>query len=162
MTIYADVLVVINIYITYGLLYLTSCFSSARLGRGRMLIASVVSGLYSLIIIVPDITDGIIGVSKLIFSLVLLRIAFGRVSRKQYIRLIPIFFCVNFAFAGIMLALWLFVAPRGMYYNNSIVYFDIDTVTLLILTFVCYAVLSLVHRFTQSRVPTDTVYECRI
>lgn len=160
--IYADVLVVINIYITYGLLYLTSCFSSAKTGRGRLFLASVLSGFYSLIIIVPGITEGIIGISKLLFSLAFLKVAFGRVSKKQYIRLILIFFCVNFAFAGIMLALWLFVAPNGMYYNNSIVYFDIDTVTLLILTLVCYAVLSLAQRFLQSRVPSDTVYECRI
>ena len=160
--IYADVLVVINIYITYALLALTSAISRVSAGRGRTLLASVLSGLYSLIIIVPDITDGIIGITKLIFSLVLLRTAFGKLSRKQNIRVYLIFFGVNFAFAGIMLALWLFAAPEGMYYNSSVVYFDIDTVTLLILTVVCYAVLSLIHRFISSRTPADTVYECRI
>ena len=160
--IYADVLVIINIYITYGLLSLTACFSSVKGSRLRMFITSVLSGLYSLIIIVPNISNGIIGITKLLFSLALLRIAFGKVSKKQYVRLFIIFFCVNFAFAGIMLAVWLFAAPKGMYYNSSIVYFDIDTVTLLFLTVICYAVLSLVHRITLTRTPSDTVYECRI
>lgn len=160
--IYADVLVVINIYITYALLTLTAFFSHMKAGRGRILFASVLSGLYSLIIIVPGISDGIIGITKLIFSLVLLRTAFGRLSRKQNIRVYLIFFGVNFAFAGIMLALWLFAAPEGMYYNSTVVYFDIDTPTLLVLTVVCYAVLSLIHRLASSRTPPDTVYECRI
>ena len=160
--IYADVLVLINIYITYALLLLTSVFSRVSTGRGRMLVASVLSGLYSLIITVPDISDGIIGTTKLLFSLLLLRTAFGKLSRKQNVRLCLIFFGVNFAFAGIMLALWLFLSPAGMYYNSTIVYFDIDTVTLLILTVVCYAVLSLIHRIVSSRTPSDTVYECRI
>lgn len=160
--IYADVLVVINVYITYGLLSLTSLFASMKESRGRMLIASVLSGFYSLIIILPSVSDLTIGVTKLLFSLLLIRIAFSRVSKKQYLRLLVIFFCVNFAFAGIMLAVWLFAAPKGMYYNSSIVYFDIDTVTLLFLTVICYAVLSIVHRITLTRTPPDTVYECRI
>lgn len=160
--IYADVLVVINIYITYGLLSLSAYFSRLKASRGRLLAASVLSGIYSLIIIVPNITDGIITVTKLLFSLVLLRTAFGKLSRKQFTRLFLVFFGVNFAFAGVMLALWLFASPAGMYYNSSIVYFDIDTVTLLVLTFVCYAVLSLIHRFISSRTPPDTVYECTL
>ena len=160
--IYADVLVVINVYVTYALISLTSRFSSAKTGRGRCFLASVLSGFYSLIIIVPGISDAVIGITKLIFSFALLRIAFGKVSKKQYLRLFLVFFCVNFVFAGIMLALWLFLSPAGMYYNSSIVYFDIDTVTLLILTLICYAILSLINRLVASRTPSDTVYECRL
>ncbi len=160
--IYADVLVVINVYITYGLISLTACFSRMKRSRVRILLASVISGFYSLIILFPGISEGIVSATKLIFSLILLRVAFGKVSRKQKLRLFAVFFCVNFAFAGLMMAVWFFLSPDGMYYNSSIVYFDIDTVTLLILTLVCYAVLSVIHRFVSSRIPPDTVYECKI
>lgn len=160
--IYADVLVVINVYITYGLILLTSCFSRMKRNRIRILLASVISGFYSLIILFPGISEGIVGATKLFFSLILLRVAFGKVSKKQKLRLFLVFFCVNFAFAGLMLAVWLFLSPDGMYYNSSIVYFNIDTVTLLLLTLICYVVLSAAHRFISSRIPSDTVYECKI
>lgn len=160
--IYADVLVIINIYITYILLVLTSVFASVKRNTGRLAVASVLSGFYALIIIVPGIGDGAISISKAIFSVALLFLAFGKVSRRSFYRLAAVFFCVNFAFAGIMLALWLFVAPEGMYYNSSVVYFDIDTGTLIILTVVCYLVLSVIHRFMRKKVPRDSVYDCRI
>jgi stage II sporulation protein GA (sporulation sigma-E factor processing peptidase) len=130
--------------------------------RIRILLASVISGFYSLIILFPGISEGIVSATKLFFSLILLRVAFGKVSRKQKLRLFLVFFCVNFAFAGLMLAVWLFLSPDGMYYNSSIVYFDIDTVTLLLLTLICYVVLFAAHRFISSRIPPDTVYECKI
>lgn len=160
--IYADVLVIINIYITYILLVLTAVFGGVKRHAGRLAVASVLSGFYSLIIIIPDISDAVISLSKLFFSLLMLFISFGKVSRKAFLRLGAVFFCVNFAFAGVMLALWLFVAPEGMYYNSSVVYFDIDTGTLILLTVVCYLVLSLIHRFMQKKVPRDSVYDCTV
>lgn len=160
--IYADVLVIINIYITYILLMLTAVFGGVKRNAGRLAVASVLSGVYALIIIVPDISNTVISLSKALFSLVMLFIAFGKVSRKSFFRLAAVFFCVNFAFAGVMFALWIFVAPDGMYYNSSVVYFDIDTGTLILLTVVCYIALSLIHRFMQKKVPRDSVYDCTV
>ncbi len=160
--IYADVLVIINIYITYIILMLTSAFGGVKRNAGRLAVASVLSGLYSLIILVPDVSNTVISITRMFFSFFMLFIAFGRVSRKSFLRLAAAFFAVNFAFAGVMLALWLFVSPEGMYYNSSVVYFDIDTGTLIILTVVCYFALSLISRFIQKRVPRDSVYDCVI
>lgn len=160
--IYADVLVIINIYITYALLALTGALIRKKKSPLRMVAASVLSGFYSLIILIPGITEGIIGLSKLFFSVLLVFIAFPLKGKKQIIKATGAFFIVNFAFGGLMLALWLFVAPSGMYYNNSIVYFDIDTGVLLFLTVVCYVILSIGERFISRRAPKGTVYDCTL
>ncbi len=160
--IYADVLVIINIYITYGLLSLTAIFCKKQKSRPRVLVSSVLSGFYALIILIPNISDTVISLSKLAFSALMLLIAFGRMNKKQFFKAYLTFFLVNFVFGGLMLALWLFVMPKGMYYNSSIVYFEIDTVTLLLLTLVCYFVLSFLDRFVRHKSPADTVYDCKI
>ncbi len=160
--IYADVLVIINIYITYILLSVSGTVLRRRQNTAGKVIASVLSGFYSLIILVPRISDFTIGISRLIFSALIVYIAFRKSNRKEYLRAYAVFFAVNFIFAGFMLAVWLFIAPEGMYFSNSVVYFDIDAGALIILTVVCYMLLSLGHRLISHRVPLDTVYDCKI
>lgn len=160
--IYADVLVVINIYITYILLSATALLLHKRQSTAGKVIASVVSGFYSLIILIPQISDLSVGISRAVVSVLLIFIAFPKASKKEIFRTCVAFFAVNFIFAGFMFALWLFVAPEGMYFSNSIVYFDIDAGMLIFMTVLCYGVINLCHRFISHRVPVNTVYDCEI
>lgn len=160
--IYADVLVVLNIYVTYALLSLTGIICRKKRSPLRLLLSSAVSGLYSLVILVPYLNEVLLSVSRIPFALLLVYIAFSFSEKRVFLRLSFCFFAVSFAFAGLMLCLWLFFSPQGMYYNNGIVYFNIDTVTLVLLTVVCYLLLSLSHRFIKSKVPQNTIYDCEI
>ena len=89
-------------------------------------------------------------------------VAFGYKSPKSFLRINLSFLLCSFLFAGIMLALWYFICPGGMYFNGSVVYFDIDILTLCVLTVVCYIFLKLFDRFFKSRAPVNTVFLCRV
>ena len=160
--IYADVLVIINNYRAYILLSATGLLLRKKQSITGKAVASVLSGFYSLIILIPEINDFLIGVTRMIFSVLLILIAFPKSSKREYVREYAAFFAVNFIFAGFMLAVWLFIAPDGMYFSNSVVYFDIDAGMLIILTVICYAVLNFAQRLLSHRVPVDTVYDCKI
>lgn len=160
--IYADILFVLNVYITYGLLLLTSFIAKTPSGRLRLLFASLLSGLYSLIILVPDISDTAVSLSRVPVCFLLIFVGFKVTNRRHFLRLTVSFFGVNFAFAGLMLALWYFFSPDSMYYNNGIVYFDIDALTLVVLTAVCWTVLKLICKFLSFRAPHNTVYNLHI
>lgn len=160
--IYVDVLVVLNIYVTYALLSLTGIICRKKRSPLRLLLSSVISGLYSLVILVPDLNEVLLSVSRIPLALLVVYIAFSFSGKREFLRLGFCFFAVSFAFAGVMLCLWLFFSPQGMYYNNGIVYFNIDTVTLVLLTVVCYLLLNLSHRFIKSKVPENTIYDCEI
>lgn len=160
--IYADVLVVLNIYVTYALLSLTGIICRIKRSPLRLFLSSALAGIYSLTILVPNVSETLMAVTRIPIALLLCFIAFGFVSRRAFLRCSLCFFAVSFGFAGVMLFLWLFFAPKGMYYNNGIVYFNIDTATLVLLTIVCYAVLSLCHRYIKSKTPVNTVYDCEI
>lgn len=49
--------------------------------------------------------------------------------------------------------------PAEDAFSNGIVYFDIDVLTLAVLTVLCYAAVSLMHRLTEFKAPKNTVYE---
>ena len=159
--IYADILFVLNVYITYGLLLLTAFISKTSVSRPRLLLSSLLSGLYSLIILV-EVSDLVLSLSRIPVCFLLIFVGFRVMNKRHFLRLTVSFFGVNFGFAGLMLALWYFFAPDSMYYNNGIVYFDIDALTLVVLTAVCWLVLRCIFRVLSFRVPHNTVYDLHI
>lgn len=160
--IYADILYVLNVYITYGLLLLTGLISKTELKRLRLLLSSLLSGLYSLIILVPDISENLVAMSRIPACLLLVLVGYKVINKRHFLRLTVCFFAVNFAFAGLMFALWYFFSPQNMYYNNGIVYFDIDAVTLVVLTAVCWVLLKIICKIVSFRAPHNTVYDLHI
>lgn len=160
--IYADILFVLNVYITYGLLLLTSFVSKTPFKRLRLLSASLLSGLYSLIILIPELSSTALSLSRVPVSLLFIFVGFSAMNRRHFLRLTVSFFGVNFGFAGLMFVLWYFFAPDSMYYNNGIVYFDIDALTLVVLTAVCWVLLKFIYKFLSLRVPHNTVYDLHI
>ncbi len=160
--IYADVLVVLNLYVTYALLTLTGIICRKKRNTLKIFLASLVAGFYSLIILLPDIAERVTALTGIPFGIFLCFAAFGFINKKAFLKLCLSFFAVCFTFAGLMLFLWLFFAPEGMYFSNGIIYFDISTVKLVVLTIVCYAFISLCSRLLKNRTPADTVYDCEI
>lgn len=160
--IYADILFVLNVYITYGLLLMTSFISKTSLKRLRLLLASLLSGLYSLIILVPDISESLIAFSRIPVCFMIVFVGYKVLNKRHFFRLTVSFFGVNFAFAGLMFALWYFFSPDSMYYNNGIVYFDIDAVTLVVLTAVCWVVLKGICKVLSFKSSHNTVYDLHI
>ena len=137
--IYVDVLVAINIFVTYLLLAASAFFSAVQARRWRLLLASLLGGASSLLIFLPPSPWWLLLPVKLLCGALLVWAAFGFGSRRKFLRSFAAFFAVNFAFAGIMLALWLTLHPEGMFYQNGAVYFDIGLVTFIVFACACYA-----------------------
>lgn len=160
--IYADVLIVINLYVTYFLLLSVSLLCRESAERMRLLLSSLFGAFYSLTVLLPE---------KFYYVTVFLRvvafcfpvfIAFGFRNLKRFLRLNVCYLLCNFFFAGLMFALWYFVCPAGMYYNGSVVYFDIDILTLVIFTVVCYGFVKLFDLLFKTRAPINTVFYCKV
>ena len=160
--IYADVLFILNTYITYAILLLTGLFLQASPKRLRLLFASIIGGFASLLILIPQVSDTFLGVVRLVLCLGLPLVSFSYKGIRVLIRQMTVFLIINFIFAGIMFALWYFVNPKAMYYNTGIVYFDIDAMSLIVITAVCYFTVKLFSRITRQRAPKNTIYDVYI
>lgn len=161
-TIYVDVLIIINIYINYGLLLLSSVIGKINAERLRILLASLFGGIYSLIILVPSISDTAVSVSRIPALAVMVLLAFGYGSRKEYIRASLIFLGINLVFAGAMFMLWFLVSPGNMYYNGGVVYFGIDALTLVLMTIGAYLIIRLISFFSKRKTTHGFTYNLRI
>lgn len=160
--IYADVLVIVNVYITYLLIKSTALLLKEDPDRLRLFAASLLGGIYSLTVLLPESLSGLLAAFRLVAAGFFIFISFGFRSIKIFLRQWICFLICSFIFAGLMFALWYFICPAGMYFNGSVVYFDIDILTLVILTVVCYGFLKLFDLFFRTRAPVNTIYNLKV
>lgn len=160
--IYADILIAVNIIVNYLLLRATAVIAGCQHKTLRIVLSSAAGGVFSLMIFIENIPFILSFVIKILFLVFMVYVAFGCKSLKAFLKCCGSFFLSNFAFAGIMLALSITVMPNAAIYKNGIVYFDIDIFTLTISSVICYAILSLISRFTKSRIPQKSIYSLRI
>lgn len=159
-TIYVDVLVAVNFFINYFLLLASAKFLTVPVKRGRLAAASGLGALFSLSILLPEIPAALSLLIKLAMSSAIVLSAFGYGGVKRFVRNTAAFYIINFGFAGLMLALWYFFAPQGLMIRNSVVYLNISPVLLILLSVVCYFIISLVNRITGRQMPKELF--CRI
>lgn len=160
--IYADVLFILNVYITYALLMLTALFLGVRAKRLRLLAASIIGGIGSFIILLPEINAVFLGVIRLVLCLVFCLAGFSFVSIRQTLRQAATFLGVNFLFAGLMFAVWYFISPTAVYYNTGVVYFDIDALSLVAVTAVCYFAVKVFGSLYRMKTPENTLYDVTV
>ena len=160
--VYADVLFVTNMLITYLLLKLVSAVFSVKRIAVRMILASVLGGAFAFYILVPEQHLLITLFIKLSFSTAIILSGFKISSMRQFLKLLLGFYAVSFAFAGIMIAAWILIKPSGMVINNSIVYFNISVPLLVVSSAVCYAGIWIVQRVISKRVPRESVCDVTV
>jgi stage II sporulation protein GA (sporulation sigma-E factor processing peptidase) len=159
-TIYIDILVGINLFINYLLLLCVSKFLTIDGKRKRLIAAASLGAVYSLAILLPEVPPVFSLLTKLLMSLSIVITAFGYKGLRELIRETIAFYLTSFAFAGFMLVLWYFFAPQGLLIRNSVVYFNISPLGLILLTLICYVGITLFHRITGRQMPKNL--NCRL
>jgi stage II sporulation protein GA (sporulation sigma-E factor processing peptidase) len=157
MTVYADILLVINLFVNYALLMCSSMIMKRNSRPLRILLGASVGALYGLVIFLPALPKAAELILRLIATALIVFAAFGYKNLRYFLRSFFTFFAVSLGFGGIMLVLWVTVAPVGMVYNNGAVYFDINLVVLAVSTVVSFAVISLISHFTARTAPKESV-----
>ncbi|MBQ5968872.1 MAG: sigma-E processing peptidase SpoIIGA [Clostridia bacterium] len=157
MTVYADILFFLNLYVNYFLLRLTQALSHEPLRRLRLTGGAVLGGGYAMIIFC-SLPHWALTLTRVIVAAGLVFVAFGRGTVRRFLRLFATFFAVNFAFAGLMFALWFFVRPRSLLCFGSVVYFDLNVPLLVLFTALCYGLLTLARKLIALRRPPDALF----
>jgi len=149
-TVYVDVLLVVNYVVTAVLLAGTAKLLGTGIPRRRIVLASLLGAFGSLSIFSPF--TGFLPMLgfRILLSAAILLVALPWAGWAQFLKGWAVFFAVNFFFAGVMLGVWLLLAPRGMIYQGGVVYFNINPLTLLISTAAAYALLGLIQRFSRA------------
>ena len=160
--IYADILVAVNMIVNYLLLRASCAVTGADCRTVRLFLSAAAGGLYSMIIFVNGIPPFVSFLIKLVFLLFMVAVAFGAKSLKSFAKNCAAFFIANFVFAGVMLAISTFVSPHGALYVNGVAYFDINIITLVAVSVICYIILSVLSRLARNRAPAQSIYEITV
>ncbi len=150
-TVYVDVLVFINLVCDYLVLLFTKKILHISVKGYRLILGSIFCALLSpLCLFFED--SFIYGIALGAATAALgVFVTFGRCCIGKYIKRLCCFFCVNFLYSGFMICIYLLYKPQGMVIINNVVYFQISPVLLIILTLVCYFILTLFDRLIASR-----------
>lgn len=157
-TIYLDILLILNIYVNFFLLSATAKFTHTRLPLGRCVLSASLGSLFALIIFLPTMNAFLPLVIKLFAAVVVVWLAFGFKSKKQFLRLVGFFYAINFLFAGVMMALSLLASPNFMMAHNSYFYIDFSLITLVVSTIVAYFSISLLRFFLDRKACAEEKY----
>ena len=157
MVVYADVLLIVNLFVNYALLLCSSMIMKKHTQRLRILLGAAIGAFYGFVVFLPELPSLAEFALRFAATVLIVLGAFGYKNLPSFLRSFFTFFAVSFAFGGIMLVLWVTVAPIGMIYNNGAVYFDIDLAVLAVSTVVSFGVVSLIAHFTARRAPKDSI-----
>ena len=160
--IYIDVLIALNIIIGWLLILAASKILRVTPTPFRLLFASFLSGVYSLLILAPEMMFIISLLIKLILSVSIVAVAFKPTTVRELIRYIAAFFLVNFTFAGIMMAIYFLFKPRGMAFNNGAVYFNFSFTSLLACAAAAYVLVSLFGLSLKRKSADGDLYDVEI
>ena len=160
--IYIDVLFVVNFFITFFLLLVTTKFSKRSDKLWRTVLASFIGGIYSLVILWDNLNFALSIFGKLAAACIMILIAYKFTGIKAYIKEVVIFFFVNLLFVGIMVGLWLIFKPKGVVINNSTVYFNISARVLLISAFIAYVISAVIIRIYNNKTARKELYSVTV
>lgn len=138
MVVYADILLTVNLIIDFFLLKITLKILKVTPKTLRLVLASFTGALFSLYIFLPQSPILIELAIQFLMSCVLVLICIGFGTFKRFIRAVATLFCVTLIYAGGMIALWQLFKPSGMVINNSVVYFNISPIILIVSTVIGY------------------------
>lgn len=160
--VYADVLIVINILLNYLLLRADAALTSSSFKTWRLFISSLLGGLFSLVIFIENLSYILNIIIKIFILSIMVLTAFEIRSVKTFLKHFFAFTASNFIFGGIFLAINILFLPNSTLYNNGIIYFDIDILSLTIVSIICYCILNLINLHIKNKTPQKSIYDIKI
>lgn len=141
MTIYIDVLFVVNMFINYFLLLVSCTLAKTSCSRGRILLSSILGGVYCVFAFMSQLSAFEDVFLKILITVLMTLIAFKFLSFPHFLRCSVIFLTVGFLFGGILYGVYFLAKPDFMDIKNSSVYFHISPVLLIICSATVYIIL---------------------
>lgn len=162
MIVYADILILVNFTVDYFLLLLAARFLHKKTKLHRLLLGAAAGGAFSLYIFLPQSNFFVQSAVQILMCAALCLISFGFGGIKAFFKNVAVLFCVNFAYSGAMIAVWLIFKPYGMAINNSVVYFNISPLFLILFSVLGYIAVSILRRVLENKFPQNTSCEVTV
>lgn len=164
MFIYADVLIIVNIYVDFLLIQSAKVMTHSPMKTTRGIFAALIGSLFSLMIFLPHMPLWLMMSAKLLSSAVIVFTAFGYESRRKFIKRLFVFYLTAFVYGGLGTGLAYITGGKLLISRNGILYADFSLPALVITSIAAYACIAVYKHFTdvseEGAVYTVIVSDC--
>lgn len=158
MYIYAEYLLLENLIINYIILYVTKRFTRTDTNKLRLILASGIGALYTLVIFYPKLMFMSKFLVKISISVLMIIIAFNPAKFKKFLKIFATFYVVSFVFAGASLALFYLTNVR-IYVGKGIFYIkDFPIKILVIAITLSWILIKITWGYIQGKISKDNTY----
>lgn len=154
MTVYADVLILLNFIVDYLILSVCVKILSTYVKPIRLIFGSLIGALLSLAIFLPYFGVCLEILFIILSSALISVVTFGVKGFKLFLKRYAVFLMVNIIYNGLMTALWIFVKPNSMAINNGITYFNISPFEFIIAAVVFYLIIRIFQIIIKKHSPS--------
>lgn len=121
MTVYADMIFLLNFCVDLLLLWLTMTIRKQRTPFWRLIVAALLGAVYAVMMLAPALPWFFTWTAKLLLSGLMIFIAFGFRSSPAFLRNWGVFYLVSFVVGGGMFALHYFLLEQQVIVNGILV-----------------------------------------
>ncbi len=161
MTIYIDVVLIENLIMNFIIILATGLILKEKIKTVRILIASLIGAIYSVVsyMSILEIYSSII--LKLILSIVIVYIAFNPQTIRKMLKNILIFYLTSFVFGGAAFAFIYIIKPQDILMKNGLFLGTYPLKTIILGTIVAFVIIITAFTVVKSKITKKDMF-CKI
>ena len=158
MTIYIDVILIENLLMNYIILFATAVVLKLKVKHVRLILASLVGAIYTIISYVSGLRIYSNFLLKLILSIIIIYIAFNPQNIKKTLKFTLIFYLTSFVFGGAAFALIYVVKPQELLKNNGLVLSSNSLKIIFISAIIAFIVIIIGFKVVKNKISAKDMY----
>lgn len=163
MTVYLDVVFLENVIMNYIIMYASGVVVKAEIKHWRVLIASGIGALYTIVMYLNVLPIYSNFVMKLVLSVVMVYVSFKARNLKRLLKELVIFYLVSFVFGGCVFALMYFISPKLAMIKNGVFVGAYPLKVALIGGVVSFVIIQISFKVVKNRLSKkDMIYEIEV
>lgn len=161
MTIYIDVILIENLIMNFIILYATGLVLKRKIKKVRLILASLLGAIYSLLTCISSFEIYTNIILKLILSILMVYIAFNAPNVKQIGKDLLLFYLVSFVFGGAAFAFIYIIKPQDILMKNGLFLGTYPLKTVVLGAIIAFIIVIAAFKIVKSRFSTKDMY-CKI
>ena len=161
MTIYIDVILIENLIMNFIILYTTGLVLKRKIKKVRLILASLLGAIYSLLTYISSFEIYTNIILKLILSILMVYIAFNAPNVKQIGKDLLLFYLVSFVFGGAAFAFIYIIKPQDILMKNGLFLGTYPLKTVVLGAIIAFIIVIAAFKIVKSRFSTKDMY-CKI
>ena len=158
MTIYIDVVFIENLIMNYIILFATSIIIKTKTKHIRLIIASILGAIYSIIAYMSVLEMYSSVILKIILSVIIVYIAYNPQNVKNMWKYLVIFYMTSFVFGGAAFALIYIVKPQDILMKNGLFLGTYPLKTIILGTIVAFVVIVTSFKLVKSKISKKDMF----